>query len=245
MKKITTLAVSLLTAACMSAGALAADQPLEKVAPFPKAEKGMKRQVIQLPQQQDESALKVELMIGQTLEVDCNHHRLGGELESKTLEGWGYDYYVFEKLSGPVSTMMACPDGKKEKKFVTAGLGDDAMLRYNSKLPIVVYTPSNVDVKYRIWRADETIGNGRRPLRRTAQTAIKNGSPQAAVFVRAFIRARYPPSACRLSAASAPPAVPHPPPRLAHISAPALHWSTPALSRSPPGCRQDEYRRLG
>ncbi|ENZ8713565.1 ecotin family protein, partial [Klebsiella pneumoniae] len=52
-----------------------------------------------------------------------------------------------------------CPDGKKEKKFVTAGLGDDAMLRYNSKLPIVVYTPSNVDVKYRIWRADETIGN--------------------------------------------------------------------------------------
>ena len=62
MKKITTLAVSLLTAACMSAGALAADQPLEKVAPFPKAEKGMKRQVIQLPQQQDESALKVELI---------------------------------------------------------------------------------------------------------------------------------------------------------------------------------------
>jgi hypothetical protein len=33
VKKITTLAVSLLTAACMSAGALAADQPLEKVAP--------------------------------------------------------------------------------------------------------------------------------------------------------------------------------------------------------------------
>lgn len=98
-------------------------------------------------------------MIGQTLEVDCNHHRLGGELESKTLEGWGYDYYVFDKLSGPVSTMMACPDGKKTKKFVTAGLGDDAMLRYNSKLPIVIYTPTNVDVKYRIWRADETIGN--------------------------------------------------------------------------------------
>nr|WP_181954582.1 serine protease inhibitor ecotin [Klebsiella variicola] len=143
----------------MSAGAQAADQPLEKVAPFPKAEKGMKRQVIQLPQQQDESALKVELIIGQTLEVDCNHHRLGGKLESKTLEGWGYDYYVFDKLSGPVSTMMACPDGKKEKKFVTAGLGDDAMLRYNSKLPIVVYAPTNVDVKYRIWRADETIGN--------------------------------------------------------------------------------------
>ena len=241
MKKITTLAVSLLTAACMSAGALAADQPLEKVAPFPKAEKGMKRQVIQLPQQQDESALKVELMIGQTLEVDCNHHRLGGELESKTLEGWGYDYYVFEKLSGPVSTMMACPDGKKEKKFVTAGLGDDAMLRYNSKLPIVIYTPSNVD---------ENIASGAPTrLSATLSSASKNSAMvikqrQPAVFVRAFIRARYLPSACRRSAASAR-LRHHPPPRLAHISARALHWSTPALSQSPPGCHQGEYRRSG
>ena len=157
MKKITTFAASLLAVACMSTSAAAAEQPLEKIAPFPKAEQGMKRQVIQLPQQQDESALKVELLIGQTLEVDCNRHRLGGQLESRTLEGWGYDYYVFDKVTSPVSTMMACPDGKKEKKFITAHLGDDGMLRYNSKLPIVVYTPENVDVKYRIWKAEDKI----------------------------------------------------------------------------------------
>ena len=158
MKKITTFAASLLAIACVSASAVAAEQPLEKIAPYPKAEQGMKRQVIQLPQQQDESALKVELLIGQTLEVDCNRHRLGGQLESRTLEGWGYDYYVFDKVTSPVSTMMARPDGKKEKQFVMAGLGDAGMLRYNSRLPIVVYTPANIDVKYRIWRADETIG---------------------------------------------------------------------------------------
>ncbi|HCM1916075.1 TPA: serine protease inhibitor ecotin [Salmonella enterica subsp. salamae serovar 28:r:e,n,z15] len=134
-------------------------QPLEKIAPYPQAKKGMKRQVITLTPQQDESTLKVELLIGQTLNVDCNQHRLGGKLETKTLEGWGYDYYVFDNVTSPVSTMMACPEGKKEQKFITAWLGEDGMLRYNSKLPIVVYTPANVDVKYRIWKADANVQN--------------------------------------------------------------------------------------
>lgn len=162
MRNAPKFAIALVAAACVSASAFANDtakqQPLEKVAPFPQAEKGMKRQVIQLPVQQDEANFKVELLIGQTLEVDCNQHRLGGRLESKTLEGWGYDYYVFDKVTSPVSTMMACPDGKKEQKFVTAYLGDNSLLRYNSKLPIVVYTPENVDVKYRVWKADENVG---------------------------------------------------------------------------------------
>ena len=153
--KMKTIVPAVLLAAFASTSAWAATsdastQPLEKIAPYPKAEKGMKRQVIQLTPQEDESTLKVELLIGQTLEVDCNHHRLGGE-------GWGYDYYVFDKVTSPVSTMMACPDGKKEQKFVTAYLGDAGMVRYNSKLPIVVYTPANVEVKYRIWKAEDKV----------------------------------------------------------------------------------------
>ena len=160
--KMKTIVPAVLLAAFASTSAWAATsdastQPLEKIAPYPKAEKGMKRQVIQLTPQEDESTLKVELLIGQTLEVDCNHHRLGGELASKTLEGWGYDYYVFDKVTSPVSTMMAGPDGKKEQKFVTAYLGDAGMVRYNSKLPIVVYTPANVEVKYRIWKAEDKV----------------------------------------------------------------------------------------
>lgn len=161
--KMKTFVPAVIIAALASASTWAASsdaaQPLEKIAPYPQAEKGMKRQVITLPPQQDESPLKVELLIGQTLNVDCNPHRFGGKLETKTLEGWGYDYYVFDKLTSPVSTLMACPEGKKEQKFVTAWLGEDAMLRYNSKLPIVVYTPANVEVKYRIWKADDNVQN--------------------------------------------------------------------------------------
>ena len=159
MKNAAKSLITLLALTCANAYATPADQPLSKTAPYPQAEQGMKRQVIDLPEQKDEANYKVELLIGQTLEVDCNVHRLGGQLTSKTLEGWGYDYYIFDKVTSPVSTMMACPDGKKTTKFVTANLGEHSLLRYNSKLPIVVYTPDNVEVKYRVWQADEKIEN--------------------------------------------------------------------------------------
>ncbi len=59
---------------------------------------------------------------------------------------------------------MACPDGKKTKKFVTAYLGDHALIRYTSKLPIVVYAPENIEVKYRIWKAEENVQSAEQRL---------------------------------------------------------------------------------
>ncbi|EIX1532782.1 serine protease inhibitor ecotin [Cronobacter sakazakii] len=163
MNKISALMLSLAAAGCISGSVFAAEKTSENIAPFPKAEKGMVRQVIDLPERQDEASYKVELVIGQTLDVDCNKHQLAGKFERKTLEGWGYDYYTFESAKNAdgsvmyTSTMMACPEGKKEKKFVTANLGENGMLNYNSKLPVVVYAPENIDVKYRLWKADETL----------------------------------------------------------------------------------------
>lgn len=161
MKPVSLLAASLLAAASLATTAQAAgsqNQPAAD-APWPEASAGMVRQIIRLPEQKNEHDFKVELAIGQTREVDCNRHSLGGNLETKTLQGWGYDYYVFTPASGMASTMMACPDDKKTRQFIPANLGDNGMLRYNSRLPIVIYTPKDIDVKYRIWQADETLHN--------------------------------------------------------------------------------------
>lgn len=137
-----------------SASVLAAS--LKDVAPYPEAENDFVRQVIHLPEQKDESAFKVEVLAGKTLKVDCNLQRLSGNLEEKTLEGWGYSYYRLDKVMGPVSTLMGCPDNKKIDAFVPV-VGDGFLLRYNSKLPVVVYTPKDVEVRYRIWSASSDV----------------------------------------------------------------------------------------
>ncbi len=132
-----------------------ANTPLEKIAPYPAATKDQVRNVIYLPKLENEDNYQVEISMGKVLKVDCNRHSLGGKFEQKTLEGWGYDYYVLNDVQGGISTMMACPDGKKTETFITVNSAT-RYERYNSKLPIVVYTPKDVQVRYRIWTADNT-----------------------------------------------------------------------------------------
>ena len=130
---------------------------LESIAPFPKPESGFSRQVIHLAPQTKEDDFQVEILAGKTLTVDCNRQRLGGMLDEKNLEGWGYPFYRLETVIGPMSTLMACPDGKRKQEFVPV-VGDGFMLRYNRKLPIVVYVPKDVEVHYRIWSASSKVG---------------------------------------------------------------------------------------
>ncbi len=51
---------------------------------------------------------------------------------------------------------MACPDSKKTEAFVPV-VGDGFLLRYNSKLPVVVYVPKDVEVRYRVWSASQDV----------------------------------------------------------------------------------------
>lgn len=116
---------------------------------FPQAEAGMVRHVIILDSKKDESMYQVEIIPGKTMSVDCNLHTLMGNLAEKDLQGWGYTYYEFTSDGGTRSTMMAC-NTPNTTKFVK---GQTKIIRYNSKLPIVIYAPAGYDVKYRIWKA--------------------------------------------------------------------------------------------
>jgi ecotin len=144
------LLLSLLAIACTSS-AIAADN----MKAFPPAEPGMVRYVIHLPEQQNEENYKVELLVGKTASLDArNRYFFGGKLERETISGWGFDRYVLRELGPMAGTQIAVdPNAPKVDRFITLG-GEPRLLRYNSRLPLVVYVPADAEVRYRVWRAD-------------------------------------------------------------------------------------------
>ena len=142
----------LLLTAVFSLAALANDPNMKA---FPPAEKGQARFVINVPKQADENAFKVELIIGKTVKADpVNHFFFGGKLETETIQGWGFDRYILRKIGPMAGTLIGVAPGTADvDRFVPIG-GEPQLLRYNSRLPLVVYVPEGVEVRHRIWRAD-------------------------------------------------------------------------------------------
>jgi ecotin len=126
----------------------------DELKPYPPAEEGMTRHVLQLEKRDQEQDAKVEIIVGKTVMTDgVNRHFFGGKLEQRTIEGWGYTYHILPVLGPMAGTLMGVPGGKEPvETFVQVG-GDPYLVRYNSKLPLVVYVPEGCEVRYRIWSA--------------------------------------------------------------------------------------------
>ena len=123
---------------------------------YPTTVDGRARHVIELPKVVDEGRFMVELVPGKTELADCNLRGYRASLERRTLAGWGYPFYVLAEPEPGPRTNKACPAGSQTRRFVRV-TGDGLLLPYNSRLPLVVYLPRDVQLKYRIWRADKTL----------------------------------------------------------------------------------------
>ncbi|KAG5482855.1 hypothetical protein LSCM1_06887 [Leishmania martiniquensis] len=128
----------------------------EYKAPYPEPTSDQRRFVIFLEPKGDDTELndlKVELIPGRVAHVDgANHFFLGGKIEEKVIDGWGYPYYVVTLTTMAGTLMMPHGDAaRKRSRFVA--LNTKELYRYNSKLPIVVYVPKDSELRYRIWCA--------------------------------------------------------------------------------------------
>jgi ecotin len=122
---------------------------------FPPPDQGQIRYVIHLIEQDEESNYQVELIVGQTVKIDeTNQYFFGGQIKKENIVGWGFTRFVVSELGPMAGTLMAVdPNAPKVDRFIRLG-GEPYMIRYNSRLPVVVYVPEGVDVRYRIWRAE-------------------------------------------------------------------------------------------
>jgi ecotin len=152
------LAMALLTAALPAAAV-----PYLDLKPYPPAAAGQQRWVFQLNPllrpspdagiSANPADWRVQLIVGRELEVDCNTHHYAGQLRRESVPGWGYPVVRLDRLGPLIATRRACPDQAPERRFVSLA-GEPFLLPYNVSLPVVVYVPEGVQVRWRLWKAE-------------------------------------------------------------------------------------------
>lgn len=130
-------------------------------AAYPEPPAGMERKVVLLPhvERGDDASLQVEILVGRVIETDgVNTYRFGGTINERTIKGWGFSYYEVEgRLEHAASTLIGGPTNPAPR-FVS---GPSKLVRYNSRLPLVVMVPTDCELRWRLWKADgewETAG---------------------------------------------------------------------------------------
>ena len=93
--------------------------PAADLKPFPAAGAGEVRWVVRLPKEPPASPdpalsakprdIRVELIVGREVMVDCNLHFFNGTIEQETIQGWGYPLYRVTDVGPMASTRKACP----------------------------------------------------------------------------------------------------------------------------------------
>lgn len=118
------------------------------------AETGHRRWVIWLEPRADrsqEANLLLQVRVGLEVEIDgVNRYGLIGQLSNHQVEGWGYNFYRYEGQPVTTSTRIAKMGFGTEDKIVWTV---PTVIPYNSRLPVVLYTPEQMQVSHRVLEA--------------------------------------------------------------------------------------------
>jgi len=155
------LALALLLPATAGAAALAG--PQADLAGYPAPGPQERRWLIQLPERLPAPAdpalspspadSRVELIVGRTVEVDCNRVMFSGRLRSEPLAG-GKRLIRVTEVTPLASTRMACPPEQPRRRAFVAMGGKPFVVPYAGGSPIVLIAPKDLELRWRLWRAE-------------------------------------------------------------------------------------------
>lgn len=131
---------------------------------YPQAPKGERRWVIQLPGllppthdpvlSPDSREWRVQLVIGQMADVDCNQTSFSARLRPWRVSDAAPLVFRVDNVGPLVSTRMACPSGQARRKAFVPMAGKPYVVPYNASRPIVVIAPAELQVRWRLWKAE-------------------------------------------------------------------------------------------
>lgn len=129
------------------------------LAAFPAADAGQKRWVIFLKaceNRADEANCLVQLHAGMSVKGDgINRSALSGSLQLHTLAGWGYGLVRYEGDTRISSTRVGYKGVAEHDTWVYT---KPLLYAYNSQLPVVVYTPSTLQIRHGLFRLSASAG---------------------------------------------------------------------------------------
>jgi len=123
---------------------------LKAIDAYPEAKAGQLRAVIWVPETDrvHEANLMVQVRFGLLHPVDgVNRYNVTAALNHAVVDGWGYGFYLLDEAAVIGQTRMASKHQNSKPETVWS---TPEILRYNSRLPLVFYTPSAVEMGYRI-----------------------------------------------------------------------------------------------
>jgi ecotin len=156
---------------CLLGGALGAvlqpalALPRLDLTPYPGPAAGETRWVIQLPGvltpstdprfSTSPSDWRVQLIAGREVEADCNQQAFAGRIRAEKLQAPGLSVYRVSDVGPMATTLMACPPGApKRRLFVPMG-SKPFVVPYEVSRPIVIYAPKDLQVRWRLWKAEK------------------------------------------------------------------------------------------